>query len=158
MPEYWDLWQRNPETWNALVRQIGEGVLPVANRVRTDFPRTELLPNRWDVPGFDLLIPPRQDETGDGAWRTVQVYADTEHLVPHLQFGGAAWFDEQGDAPSEPWTRWWCHTKRPDESRWQTPLSEVEDPALPGQVERTLVQIVELVLDWRWVEDQRRWV
>jgi hypothetical protein len=156
MAEYWELWQRDRERWAALVERVRAGVEPVFRALRTEFADTTLLPNRWDVPGVEIFVPPGHPSTDDGASRVVLVYAEARPVTSALAFGAAAWFDEQGSTPRDPWTRWWCHTAEIDETRWETPITEADD--VRDRVEMNVAAAVRLALGWEWDYDRRRWL
>src|SRR5581483_5844849 len=93
--------------------------------------------NRWDLPGVEVFIPPNSGlvET-DGASRIINAYVDVEATTAAVVFGAAGWFDEQGPRPPEPWTRWWCHTSRDLEAKWNIPLQH-DGPGLGPTYLRT---------------------
>ena len=155
-PEDWDLWAQDPKRWNFIQSRIGDGVVSALERLRPESEDTRLTANRWDVPGFDLYIPAGSGLSGDdAASRIVQVYVVDHPLGASLAIAGAAWFDEQGPAPREPWTRWWCHTTADDEARWAVGVGDTE--ALPAEVERRFAQAIEATAGWTWDFDAREW-
>jgi hypothetical protein len=154
--EHWDLWQQDPERWNALQERLGAAVAATLERLRPASEGIELHAGRWDVPGIEVVVPPNSAfAPNDGAWRVVQVTADATPREPVLAIGAAAWFDEQGQAPREPWTRWWCHTTSTDERKSQSTLANESD--LENDVEAGVALVLELARQWHWDYENRRW-
>ena len=156
MTDYWELWQNDSERWNDIVNRLATGVVAALQRLLPESEGTVLHPARWDLPGFELITPPAwKPGDPDGASRAVYVYAELQETGPVIQFGGTAWFDEQGPAPPEPWTRWWCHTARSDEAEWAIALEAPGD--LARAVELNVEELMGLTYSWHWDLDTRTW-
>jgi len=155
MPEYWDRWLQDPERLTALRSVISSGIEPVIRSLGYERQLT-VVPNRWEAPGYDIVVRPGGGATADPAWRLIQIYADLRPVEPTLEFGGAAWFDEQGATAREPSTRWWCHTSERDETQWKTSLTETDE--LTNRIEANLAALARVVLEWKWDYDARQWI
>lgn len=155
-PEPWTLWAEEPRRWGDALDAIAAGILPVVTRRWPEVPGVELLPARWDLPGFQVLIPPGAPGTpADGAWRAVQVFVEPSPSADEVQFGGAAWVDERAPDPRVPSTRHWCHTTTEAEARWAFRLDG--EPLTPRAVEERFARVVDVIGGWRWDATRHAW-